>query len=98
MRNAAGDYDEAMALIDAGAAQRLALRPDDIDLRDMLTLERASIVGERGDFAGAVALAQGALASRRERLGAEAPLTLVGRTVDGVCTCATLENWTRRSR
>jgi serine/threonine-protein kinase len=71
-----GDYDGALALVDAAEALRVARRPDDADLRDTLILERAAIASAKGDPAAAVALSRPALASRRERLGPDAPATL----------------------
>lgn len=76
VRSISGDYDDAAALIAEAEALRVVQRPGDTDLADMLALERASIVGLRGNPEQAVAIAQQALASRRERLGPDAPATL----------------------
>jgi len=71
-----GRLKEAATLLDAAEALRGTQRPDDLRLRDLIVQERASIASDSGDAEQAAKLGELALASRRERLGAEASETL----------------------
>ena len=71
-----GRLKEAVTLLDEAEALRREQRPQDMDLRDLIVQERASIASNNGDADQAAKLGEQALASRRLRLGAEARDTL----------------------